>query len=640
MSRPSVSVLPAIDPSQLTAVFDQIFSRWPLGVALIGEAQTVLRVNQAFARMLGYSPDELRGKTASELTHPDDVALTEEAIRRLRNLDTDAFRTTKRYLARDGSVVWGDACVVLVDVGEVIAIALVADITERKRMEEALVRSSERFELLARAVDDLVYEWDLGTDSVTWSELIHSRYGYPDVPEVRTLRFWEEAIHPDDRGATLAALRRSLEGTDTLWSFEYRFRTHGGEWKSVLDRGHFVRDEQGRAVRMIGVMVDITELKRVHARLRQADRLASVGTLAAGVAHEINNPLAWTLNNLSVVRSALAALGTGGVSHPELQRAQTALNDAFDGAERVARIVRDLKTFARPDDENRTAVSLETVIEAALALANCELRHRARVVREYARPPAPPVWGNESRLGQVFLNLIVNAAQALPEGEADRNEVRVGVRPADDGRVEAWVSDTGRGIAPEIAPRLFEPFFTTRAGEGTGLGLSICHGIVTAHGGEIRVDAVPGDRTTFRVFLPAAENQSQPVTAPAQQPPPAERQARILVLDDEPLIGRALRRALVHHRVEVETRPEQVLERLGGGERWDLILCDVMMPEMSGMEFFAALQESAPDACASVVFMTGGAFTPRAAEFFASVNNPRLEKPFHASEVERLLKSR
>jgi CheY-like chemotaxis protein len=256
-----------------------------------------------------------------------------------------------------------------------------------------------------------------------------------------------------------------------------------------------------------------------------------------------------------------------------------------------------------------------------------EIRHRARLVREFG--PVPAVIANEARLGQVFLNLLMNAAQAIPEGHVAEHRVRVVTREQGD-RVVVEIIDTGAGIAPDVRERIFDPFFTTKpVGEGIGLGLSICHGIVANLGGEIQVESAPGRGSTFRVLLPASNRVrvDDPSRPPRTLLPP--RRARVLLVDDEANLRTSLGQILgAEHEVREAASGAEVLELLRGGERYDVLLCDLMMPEMSGIDLFDAIERLDDAQARRVIFLTGGAFTPRAQEFMARVPNPRLEKPF------------
>ncbi|HLM47635.1 MAG TPA: ATP-binding protein, partial [Myxococcaceae bacterium] len=244
----------------------------------------------------------------------------------------------------------------------------------------------------------------------------------------------------------------------------------------------------------------LQQLQETQAQLRFADRLATVGRLAAGVAHEINNPLAFVLSNLTYLHEEL--IRDEPLTPHQRREMLSAVADAYEGAGRVRLIAQELKTLSRQDEGERSAVDMGAVVHSAVKMASLETRHRAQVVEEYQALPL--VMGNPARLGQVFLNLLINAAQAIPPGSPDQHRIRVAGR-ADAEHVTVEVSDTGKGIPPEMLERIFDPFFTTKpAGEGTGLGLSISHSIITSLGGTIDVESQVGKGTTFRVTLPLA----------------------------------------------------------------------------------------------------------------------------------------
>jgi signal transduction histidine kinase len=373
---------------------------------------------------------------------------------------------------------------------------------------------------------------------------------------------------------------------------------------------------------------------RTAAETARAERLVSMGRLAGGVAHEINNPLGYVLSNLELVAEQLRDQ-PGAAGSEEIKEM---LSEARSGVERIRRIVRDLKSFSRADEERRVPVDLRKALEPAINITQNEIKHRARLVRAYS--DIPLVECDEVRLGQVFVNLLVNAAQSIPEGRAEDNEIRVVTRTSSAGEAVVEVHDTGTGVAPENIDRIFDPFFTTKdVGAGTGLGLSICHGIVTALGGQLVAESEPG-ATVFRVTLPAARKQA---AAPARATPPAApetgRRGRILAVDDDPLGARVLVRVLgKDHDVTALCDARLALERVAGGERFDVILCDLMMPDMTGMELCEKLGEVAPEQAERMVFITGGAFTPDAKAFLDRVRNQRVEKPFGAAVLRALVR--
>lgn len=376
----------------------------------------------------------------------------------------------------------------------------------------------------------------------------------------------------------------------------------------------------------------LRQLEATQGRLVKADKLAAVGTLSAGVAHEINNPLAYVISNLDYLSSEC---GPAMDAHTPRQAAdlRQALAEAREGAERVRVIVRDLKALARGDEEKVAPLEVVGVVESSISIAMNELKHRARLVRDFG--PTPRVDANSVRLGQVFLNLLMNAAHAIPEGAHAQNEIRVVTRTEADGRVAIEIRDTGCGIAPENMSKLFDPFFTTKAiGVGTGLGLWVCNGVVTSLGGEIQIESEIGRGTVVRVLLPPSKGGAAAEPA-GEARRPAVRRARLLVVDDDALVGRAIERLLgPRHEVTCCTSAAEALERLGRGEAYDVILSDIMMPQMTGPDFYDRLRERYPHLVDRVVFVTGGAFTAGAGEFLRRVGNARVDKPFDTASLE------
>ena len=504
----------------------------------------------------------------------------------------------------------------------------VARAIERKQGEESLRESEHRFRALIQNSSDGILVVD-ATGIILFSSASVERLLGPGACP-RGARVFE-LVHPEDRPGMEQEFAAMMATPGVPTTISARLRHADGSWREL--EGVVANRLADPAVRgVVSNFRDVTDRKQMEARLMMADRMVSVGTLAAGVAHEINNPLSYVIANLDFSLGRLAG-SQGGAS---LREVGEALREAQSGAQRVRAIVRDLKTFSRGDDLKQGAVDLERVLDATVNMAWNELRHRAQLVKDYA-PEMPAVLGNESRLGQVFLNLLINAAQSIPEGAAQRNQVRLSTRVSGE-HVIVDVRDTGAGIPAEHLTRLFDPFFTTKAvGVGTGLGLFICQNIVTALGGEIRVESEPGRGTTVHVSLRVARSPSDASPRPAA-PAPAAR-ARVLIIDDEPLIGTALLRLLPGHDVTVECAALPALARIRAGEIFDVILCDLMMPEMSGMALFERLREVAPALLDRVVFMTGGAFTAAAREFLDSIPNARLEKPLDLTALRALLSS-
>jgi CheY-like chemotaxis protein len=375
--------------------------------------------------------------------------------------------------------------------------------------------------------------------------------------------------------------------------------------------------------------------------------MASIGMLAAGVAHEINNPAAFVLANIEaltghmrLIEGRLRDLPNADAAHAALSNllfeASAVLQESKEGMARIQRIVRDLGSFSHADEDVNVPISVNTAVESALTMLRNELKYRARVEQDLRA--SRPVLASAPRLGQVFLNLISNAVQALEEVNVKRNLVRV--RSFDDGEyVVVEVSDNGPGIAAEAAPRIFESFFTTKPrGMGTGLGLPISLGIVRSLGGEIIVDNRPGEGATFRVRIPAT------VAAPASRTPVPDTtpsrfvRRRILAVDDEALLLKAYRRMLCDaHDLTTALGGPEALKLLEHDARFDVVLCDLQMPEMSGMELHAAVMERNPALANRFVFVTGGAFSGDARRFLEEAVPAVIQKPFNVDDLLRLV---
>jgi two-component system, cell cycle sensor histidine kinase and response regulator CckA len=616
----------------------------PLGVVGWNVEGKCVEWNDSAARIFGYTATEMLGqgpeKIVPERSRKQVFSIAERLMHRV-----GGERSVNENLTKDGRVIvcdWYNTA--LVDPhGNVIGIAsLVQDITERTHAEEALKRSEARFrELIERAPEAI----GVSRDGV-WlyaNPALVTYLGYQRANELVGTPALDR-IHLDDR--------ERFVGQHTAREVRLLRRDESIVFAEVVS---MTVDYDG-APALLTFLRDLSERKQMQVRLLQADRLASVGTLAAGVAHEINNPLAYLLANLEHMsqRKLPAFVEKLGQLAEEFPEARAQLNElrttmmdcgemlqiAREGAHRVRTIVADLKTFSRGDEERHGPVDVHRVLDAAINMAWNEIRHSAQLVRDYG--DVPLLDANEARLGQVFLNLLVNAAQSIPAGHALQNEIRV--RTSTDARgVRVEVSDTGCGIARDSIPRIFDPFYTTKPeGVGTGLGLWICQGIVASLGGAITVESEIGRGTTFVISLPVPETPADDDTRDAREELPSKR-GRILVVDDEPAISRALRDGLGDaHDVVIAVSGREALALLLGDDpgHFDVILCDVMMPDLDGVELYEALRAKRPELAERVVFVTGGAFAAHAREFIAKASVPTLEKPFEIDRVRALIQKR
>jgi PAS domain S-box-containing protein len=450
--------------------------------------------------------------------------------------------------------------------------------------------------------------------------------GYERVDEVigrSVLDFAPE----DDRPALAAVVARAAQNIVRDERVEYRLLRADGSIRRVQASSVPNVELEGTPARLV-VVRDMTEHDRLREQLSLGDRMASLGRLAAGVAHEINNPLAYVHTSLEVASRDLEALGD-----PRTANIAQSIARAQDGAARVRSIVHDLKMLSRAEDEPTEAVDLPGVLDSTIALATSAIGPKAKVTRRYG--DAPRARATRGRLGQLFLNLLLNAADAIAEEDADGTEILVTTGTDTEGHAVIEIADRGAGIPPAVAERIFDPFFTTKqVGAGTGLGLAICHRIVTQLGGNITFASTPGKGTTFRVVLPAAEEQ--PALPLGEAPVP--HRARILVVDDEPVLLRSIEDLLGEsHDVVTRASGREALDLLHADRGFDVIVADLMMPGVTGMDLFESASAKYPGLERRFVFMTGGAFTNRSRELISRIPNRCVDKPFDGDELLRAI---
>jgi len=436
----------------------------------------------------------------------------------------------------------------------------------------------------------------------------------------------------EDASRFAARLRELLDGREGDFSFEHPCRSPTERRWFLVRATRF--EERGRA-RVVVTHHDITERRQAEESLLAATRLASVGTLAAGVAHEINNPLSWMHSNLGHGLALLADAEGPGAPPLDREELRQILGEALEGTSRIAGIVKAMRSLGRPERaEEVLPIDVRAELLDALQMIRNQVQQKARL--ELDLPEGlPPVRARTSELGRVFLNLLVNAGQAIAPGRPQDNLVAVRARREGD-EVVVEVADSGAGIPPAVLERIFDPFFTTKPiGQGAGLGLPIARSVVDAAGGRIEVESAVGRGSTFRVRLPAAAGTTTAPGRPEDAPAPAGPRRRVLLVDDEPLVARALQRGLQRaHDVTVLHSAEEALRRLDAGERWEAMLFDLMMPGLDGVAVHQAISARHPALLPRLAFVTGGAFGERASAFLASHDVVVLPKPM---EPRRLL---
>ena len=391
----------------------------------------------------------------------------------------------------------------------------------------------------------------------------------------------------------------------------------------------------------------VSALRRVIAEARdrawgerelQTERLAALGRLAGGIAHEVNNPLGWILSNLRALRDGLPdvmmkAREVGGADSAELEELvddlQLAIRDSLEGAERIREIVHQVRTYDNPRAATTSFVDLSALLDESLRLAALHAQKTIKFERELK--PTPPVLGDRGRFNQLFLNVLLNAVDAVsacPDGGCVT--VRAGTAP--DGRALLEIADTGVGMTEAVRRRVFEPFFTTKSpGRGTGLGLFVSLGIVRSAGGEIVVESTPGQGTLVRVLLPAAAAHPTSVE-PVSTALTGMR--RLLLVEDEAILRAAYARTL-RQRFEVVLAEgaNEALQLLDKDHRFDAVVCDVHLADGSGEALLCSVQDRWPALADRMLFMTGGAMTAQSASFIEKMGSRVLQKPLELDEL-------
>jgi PAS domain S-box-containing protein len=610
------------------ARFTELFEALQEGIYIITADERFIDANPALVRMLGYdSKEELLSRSFADI-------LPDETQRRLWHHEVSTHPVVHgRELTltrKDGSKVFclSRAGAVRDTSGHVVRYhGALVDITERREMERRLYQQQEFARRLVDSFPDVIFALDPAGHYTFVSPRVKEVLGYePD--EVKALELGGRT-HLEDKPALLSLFSEIVAGRQTFASLETRVRNKAGDWRRL--RCHFspLFSEAGNIDGVIISGRDVTELKRLEEQLIQAEKLAAMGQMLAGVAHELNNPLTAILGVTELLRE--------NQDFDESSKRQ--LDLTHRQARRAARIVQNLLEFSRPASPQKNPVDVNTLIERTLQLQDHSLRRNNIQVDFQGQNDLPQVIGDANQLIQVFLNLVTNAEQAIREvREGGRIQVRAGRIGS---HISVTVQDDGVGIAPEALPRLFDPFYTTkRPGGGTGLGLSICMSIVREHGGSIDVETLPAGGSAFTVYLPVAPEEGAPAAPESgtlETRPQADivRGRSILVLDDEESIRMLLEEGLTAHGMRVSTaataREGKALVRQ---RSFDVLLCDLNLSsggqgvpgEEAAQQILAAAVHSKPE----IIFMTGDLVDPSDAK---PGDVRRLQKPFRISDV-------
>jgi PAS domain S-box-containing protein len=494
----------------------------------------------------------------------------------------------------------------------------------------ALRNSEQRYRKMVAVSNDAIVIVDFESARILEvNEAAIAMFGY-DAAEFRTLT--PRGLAGPEADDTLARVSRELIATGRAVEHRHPMRRRDGTGfyatvqltcYEILGRRQYmavIRDITEAVAREKALERSHQQLAETQTQLLHSSRLAALGQMAAGVAHEINNPLQYVL-------SGIEELG----EQPDLDAdRQRVLRDMLDGAQRIRSVTRSLLPFARVDGAQLELVDMNEVVEWATRVTATEIRHRAQLDLQLS--PIPAIIGQRVRLGQLVTNLLTNAAHAITEGASERHRITVTTR-AVGRRVRLTVEDTGRGIPEEIRPRIFDPFFTTKPRElGTGLGLALCAEIVTRQGGTIEFESIVDHGTKFVVLFGEGTGEVR-TPPPRSEAPRTTRRPRVLLIDDEELIVRTYKRFLKEYDVVGAVGGKAALEILAKDVDFDVILCDVMMPSVDGPMVFARVSEIAPDLVPRILFCSGGAFTTRVRAFLEQIPNKVLDKPVTANQL-------
>ena len=617
------------------ARFTELFETLQEGIYIVTPDDKILEVNPALVRMLGYSSkEELLSRKVSDIFVDEEQrnVITREVNRQPA---PEGREITLRR--KDGQPITclNTASAVRDVSGKVVRYqGALADITERRAIEKRLYQQQEFARRLVDSFPDLIFVVDPNRRYTFVSPKVTECLGF-DPQETIGMVFGENT-HVEERAALLQVFDDLLQGKQNFASIEVRARHKQGEWRRL--RCHFspLFNENGKIEGVVISGRDITEMKRLEEQLIQAEKLAAMGQMLAGVAHELNNPLTAILGASELLRDR-AGVDDNTKRQLEMTHRQ---------ARRAARIVQNLLEFSRPAAPQKKTLDLNAIVDRTLQLHEHSLKRNAVSVDFRQFPGLPPIIGDANQLIQVFLNLVSNAEQAIREVRpSGRIQIRVGQFSH---RVFATVQDDGIGIKPEVLAKIFDPFFTTkRPGGGTGLGLSICMSIIREHGGDIEAESLPAGGAAFTVYLPVAEVEAPAVPAARDSDSGAGemmaptldllKKKTILVVDDEESIRMLLSEGLSAQglRVDCAGTAEEALS-LVLRTKYDAILCDLNLsgtgPNADGYGVAQRLKIASAPQRPELIYMSGEVIEEGQGSS-ASASYRRLQKPFRISDV-------
>lgn len=595
-------------------------------------AGNLTSVNNSTCRSLGYSKEELIGMSYRAFTAKEDAKTVYQAFNQVYQTGKPVRGLSWKIVQKDGGVGVAEAAAFPLrnQEGEIIGFRGVGrNVTERRQAEEALRQSEERYRTILEDMGDGYFEADRAGNITFFNDSLCRLLGYPKE-ELKGMNY--KAFTPKENvEAVYKVFNQVYQMGKPLEQVQAELIRKDGSRRFSEVSASLLRNQKGDIIGFRGIHRDITERKEAEQQLLTASKLASVGELAAGIAHELNNPLT------GIIGYAQLLSDRQNVS----QDIKKDLDRIYYESQRAARIVQNLLGFARRHEPQKTYFDVNEFIEKTLELRNYQLRTSNIGVYTNLAPNLPQILADYHQMQQVILNILINAEHAIAQTK-HRGKITITTSMV-EGYIKISIDDNGPGISKENISKIFDPFFTTKeVGSGTGLGLSVCHGIITQHGGKIYVQSQQGRGTTVNIeLLLAVKGQAivkEKVVVAENRPHRLKATGHILIIDDEPAICDILTRALSEegYTTDSVSNARTALEKIAGNS-YELCIIDLKMPQMSGKELYESMKRSYPSSAERVVFITGDTITPATENFLTSTGKPYLIKPFNSNQLVELV---
>jgi PAS domain S-box-containing protein len=604
---------------------------------------SIVFVNDAFVTVTGYSRAEVIGKSPRILqgakTQRDQLDLIRHAIISEQSVNVELINYTKT-----GKEYWAEVDIAPIrnDAGHLTHyVSIQRDISDRIKDAAESRLNLERFRLAAEATTDVIWDWDVQNGAIWWSGAMEQVYlRFPNSNPQKRRDVWLEGLHPDDRGRVPEGLLRVVNGGGSRWEDEYRFIRGDGTISEVLDRAFVIRDDDGKATRVIGSMTDLSRQRDLEARLRQAQRLEAVGQLTGGIAHDFNNLLTVILGSADILSESL-------LDRPDLRKLADVTVAA---AERGSDLTRRMLAFAGQQPLKPKALNLNGLILGMEDMLSHTLPANISV-KYHLDADLWTVLVDPGQLENALLNLVINSRDALPNGgilnvttsnvKSDESQDALVSVPPSREFVKVSISDNGTGMAPEIANRAFDPFFTTKnLDKGSGLGLSMVYGFAKQSGGLVILDSVFAEGTTVSLYLPRTAAVADKAQRPTNRAPADGGTAHILLVEDDALVMEyaSAQLASLGYRVTTATDGDQALDFLKQRDDFDLLFSDVIMPgRLNGYDLASEANKHRPGL---KILLTSGYNQKLNSGVSAELGNTSiLHKPYRRAELAARIKA-